>query len=212
MNAEFDDYVFDEPEDERLRRELERNPDRAREAQQLRALAQQLRSMPAEAWELVQTPPQPQPRQRRTLTWRRAALCLAAAAVLFAGGIGAGIAIEHRAAPGGTEVALRPLSVQTAHAKATARLQNGDHLELSFNGMPAAGSGAYYEAWLMTSTTRLIPLASFRPGAHGRARLQTIVPAPVRAYRYIDISLQRLGAGTRHSRDSVLRGPTAPLR
>ncbi len=53
------------------------------------------------------------------------------------------------------------------------------------------------------------PLTSFRVGASGTASVTLLLPAPAGAYRYVDISLQAVGAGAAHSADSVLRGPTS---
>ncbi len=55
------------------------------------------------------------------------------------------------------------------------------------------------------------PGGVLRPDARGRATVETSLPAPVAAFAYIDVSLQRAAAGPAHSGDSVLRGPTAPL-
>jgi hypothetical protein len=79
-------------------------------------------------------------------------------------------------------------------------------MRLTVNHLPASRAGTYYEAWLMTSATRLVPVAAFRPGPGGRAQIDVPLPAAATGYRYIDISLQRTNAGTAHSHQSILRG------
>ena len=60
----------------------------------------------------------------------------------------------------------------------------------------------------MSSTTRLVPIASFTVDSQGRAHLKLTLPAPASSYRYIDISRQLTRSGTADSGDSVLRGAT----
>ena len=60
----------------------------------------------------------------------------------------------------------------------------------------------------MSSTSRLVPVASFRVGADGHAQVRVPLPADPTAYRYFDVSRQVAGAGTAHSADSILRGST----
>ena len=106
---------------------------------------------------------------------------------------------------------MRPLAGQAGGAVARVQLTSAGRVVISFTRLPRPGAGRFYEAWLMTSATRLVAVAAFRPDARGHARVDTILPAAVSAFRYIDVSLQRDGAGPAHSGDSVLRGPTAPL-
>ena len=61
----------------------------------------------------------------------------------------------------------------------------------------------------MTSPRKLVPLASFRVGMRGTARLTLQLPAAESSYRYVDVSLQSVSAGTAHSAQSVRRGPTS---
>ncbi len=61
----------------------------------------------------------------------------------------------------------------------------------------------------MSDAKRLAPVAAFRVGPRGSAQLTLRLPDNPRHYVYLDISHQRVGAGTAHSADSVLRGRIA---
>ncbi|HEU4599669.1 MAG TPA: anti-sigma factor, partial [Solirubrobacterales bacterium] len=79
---------------------------------------------------------------------------------------------------------------------------------LDVAGLPPAGPGHYYELWLMSSPSRTVPVASFNVNANGHAEVRVPLPAAPAAYRYFDVSRQTASAGTVHSGESVLRGPT----
>jgi Anti-sigma-K factor rskA len=197
------------------------DPELAAEITSMRDIARLLSEVPAEAWQPIPAPGQePAPANRRhwrPLT-RSQALAAAVAVAFLAIGFAAGALINRstggsassRPAQAATAT-LRPLPGQPAAAVGGVHLASGGRIVISFTRLPNPGAGRFYEAWLMTSTTKLIPVASFRPDAHGSARVETSLPAPVRAFRYIDVSLQQAGASPAHSGDSVLRGPTAPL-
>jgi Anti-sigma-K factor rskA, C-terminal len=200
-----------------------KDPELAAETTSMRAIAKLISEVPAEAWQPIPAPehePGPTPanrRHRRSLTRSRA---LAAAVVLACLVIGFAVGALINRGPAGPAPArpphaatatLRPLPGQPAATIARAQLTSAGQIMISFSRLPRPGAGRFYEAWLMTSTTKLIPVASFRPDARGRALVETSLPAPVGAFRYIDVSLQQTGAGPAHSGDSVLRGPTAPL-
>jgi hypothetical protein len=199
------------------------DPELAAETTSMRAIAKLISEVPAEAWQPIPAPGHEPAwtltnrRHRRSLTRSRtlaAAVVLACLAIGFAAG-----ALINRG-PGGptptpppqaATATLRPLPGQPATAIARAQLTSSGRIVISFSRLPRPGAGRFYEAWLMTSTTKLIPVVSFRPDARGRARVETSLPAPVGAFRYIDVSLQQTGAGPAHSGDSVLRGSTAAL-
>ena len=199
------------------------DPELAAEITSMRAIANLLAEVPAEAWEPIPTSSpksaaSPAGRRRRRALTRPRALAGAVVVACLAIGFAAGALINPGASgPGSTQppraatATLRPLPGQPTAAIARAQLTSAGRIVISFTRLPRPGANHFYEAWLMTSTTKLIPVASFRPDARGRARVQTTLPAPVGAYRYIDVSLQRSGASAAHSGDSVLRGPTAPL-
>ena len=147
----------------------------------MRAITTLLSEVPAEAWQPIPAPGhEPAPskrRQRRPLTRSRAlaaAVALACLAVGFAGGgllvnRGAGPSASTRPAQAATAT-LRPLPGQPAGAVARVQLTSAGRIVLTFTRLPPPGTGRFYEAWLMTSATKLVSMASFRPDAHGRAQ------------------------------------------
>jgi Anti-sigma-K factor rskA len=197
------------------------DPDLAADVTSMRAIAKLLSEMPTEAWQPIPAPghePEPANRPRRRPVTRSLALAGVVVLACLAIGFAAGALVNR---PGGGPAAtrpaqaatatLRPLPGQPTTAIAQAQLASAARIVITFTRLPDPGAGRFYEAWLMTSATKLIPVASFRPDARGRARVETNLPAPVDAFRYIDVSLQQASAGPAHSGDSVLRGPTAPL-
>lgn len=198
------------------------DPEFAAEIASMRALTTLLAEVPAEAWQPIPTPvpelaSSPARRRHRHVTRSRAlagTVVLACLAIGFVGG-----ALVNRGAggpaspppPQAAMATLLPLPGQPAAAVARVQLASAGRIVISLSRLPRPGAGRFYEAWLMTSPTKLIPVASFRPDARGRATVETSLPAPVAAFAYIDVSLQRAAAGPAHSGDSVLRGPTAPL-
>jgi hypothetical protein len=145
---------------------------------------------------------------RRRLSPALAALLLV---VALAAGVGVGALIWSGAGAGGSAgatVALQPLPGTSQRATGSAQVTSDGQLTLRVDRLPTAGAGRYYEAWLMTDTRHLVPLASFEVRGAGSARVTVPLPAPVSGYRYFDVSLQTASRGTAHSGDSVLRGPT----
>jgi anti-sigma-K factor RskA len=108
---------------------------------------------------------------------------------------------------GSHTVVLSPLAGAPADSRATATITGSERVQLSVEHLAATDSGHYYELWLMTDTTHLVSVASFRVNSRGSARLSVPLPAAPARYRYLNISLQRAGAGTAISRQSLLRGP-----
>jgi Anti-sigma-K factor rskA len=111
-------------------------------------------------------------------------------------------------AAGGYAVRLKPLE-SGSKADAVVHIRHGHTVELDARGLPDSGSHHYYELWLMTDAAKTVPIASFAIGADGAARVRVPLPADPGRFRYYDISRQRVGGGTRHSTESVLRAPTA---
>jgi Anti-sigma-K factor rskA, C-terminal len=204
-------------------RPLPEDPGLASEIASMRALTTLLAEVPAEAWQPISTPAPESPvssqtrRRRRRLT-RSGGLAAATAVACLAIGFAVGGLVNHGPGspaatrpPQAATATLRPLPGQPAAAVARVQLAAAGRIVISVKRLPRPDAHHFYEAWLMTSATKLVPVASFRPDAHGRALVRTSLPAPVGAFRYIDVSLQRAAAGPTHSGDSVLRGPTAPL-
>jgi anti-sigma-K factor RskA len=200
QRAEIEQAIADDPA---LRARVER----------LRPVVEQLGRVPDTAWTTVVPAPEEQPQPKRRLTpkptvgLRRLGIALGAVAALGIG-IAIGVLIERPANPHGQTASLRPLPGAPPNATGTATTVDQARILLTVRRLQPTAPGSYYEAWLMTSTTDLIPIASFDVTTGGNAHLDVPLPAPPRQYRYIDISLQHLNAGLQHSNQSVLRGPT----
>ncbi len=209
------------PDADMARRRLDADPALRARAARLAEVAATLNEMSPAAWEVASGPQSETPasRARSGVTkrrWLRVSPALTAACVVVALAIGIGVGAlvwsggdgGHAGAVAGRAVALRPLPGTSARAVGSARVTPTGQLTLSVNRLPAAGAGRYYEAWLMTDTRHLVPLASFDVHGSGRASVTVPLPAPVTRYRYFDVSLQTVSGGTAHSDLSVLRGPT----
>jgi Anti-sigma-K factor rskA len=138
----------------------------------------------------------------------RPALAAIAAVALLAIGAGVGAVLERTPRSSGATVELSALPGVAPRASGRAGLTASGRMMLVIRNLPASRPGTYYEAWLMTDTTRLVPVAAFRADTDSRAQIDVPLPAPAAGYRYIDVSLQRTGAGMAHSGHWVLRGKT----
>jgi hypothetical protein len=219
MNDEqhLSDYLLDELEPDaraRVEHQLSEDPKLRARAERLSPLVERLQTLPSAAWETVALDTAESPKDTGgvrlggRLTPRIAGVLATAAIVLFAAGIGVGALLQRGSSPAGATVVLKPLPGGPPAASGVAHLSSSQHLQLVVSNLPRTSAGGYYEAWLMTSTTKLVPIASFTVDAQGRAQLQLTLPAPASSYRYIDISRQLPRNGTAHSGDSVLRGST----
>jgi hypothetical protein len=218
MSEQYDlsGYLLGELDDHQ-RAEIERaiasDPVLRVRVERLRPVVEQLGRVPDTAWTTIvpagEEPSEPRRRltAKPTIRLPRFAAALVAVAVLGIG-IAIGVLIERPTNPHGQTVALRPLRGAPPNATGTATTVNRARILLTVRRLRPTAPGSYYEAWLMTSTTDLIPIASFDVTAGGNAHLDVPLPASPRQYRYIDISLQHLNAGLEHSNQSVLRGPT----
>jgi hypothetical protein len=203
------------------RRRLDADPAVRARAARLADVAATLHELSPAAWEVASEPRSEAPASRERggvpkRRWHRVspALTAALAVVALAIGVGVGALVwsgggGNAGGPAARTVALRPLPGTSARATGSAQVTSGGQLTLSVNRLPATGAGHYYEAWLMTDTRHLVPLASFEVGGSGSARVTVPLPAPAARYRYFDVSLQTVSGGTAHSDRSVLRGPTS---
>jgi anti-sigma-K factor RskA len=149
-------------------------------------------------------------KSRGSRRWRvRPVFAIVALLVVAAFGFGVGVLLtgndSSHAAP---TIVLRPLQ-PTSGEEATVAMPAPGEMLFHAEGLPVLRPGQYYEIWLMSSTARLVPVASFRVGADGRAQVRVPLPADPAAYRYFDVSRQQVDEGTAHSADSVLRGSTS---
>jgi anti-sigma-K factor RskA len=155
--------------------------------------------------------PLPAARRRRRFTVRPA---IAFAAIVLALAIGG--AVGALVAGGGSSgsstapvaIVLRPLHEEAGAARGDISMPAAETMLLEVHGLPASGADGYYEVWLMNDAESLVPVASFRVGRSGRAKVEVPLPADPGSYRYFDVSRQTVGGGTAHSGDSVLRGLT----
>lgn len=212
LAAEFVLGEVEEQRREEIERRLRAEPAFRAEVEALRAMTGQLQELPADVWP---PPPDgagiPSPRRWRKRTWTwRPAVAIASLLVALAVGIGIG---DLLAGGGGEQVAptatisLQPLRAGSP-AHASVRMPDPGTMVLDVAGLQPAGRGHYYELWLMSSASRTVPVASFSVNANGHAEVRVPLPAAPAAYRYFDVSRQAASAGTTHSGESVLRGPT----
>jgi hypothetical protein len=215
------DYLLGEAgaeERRELERRMEADPELRARVRGLDDVTRRLLAVPPAAWDAIADPRPadsvPAPRTRRSSRFGGRSMpqlvgAALAAVLLFA----AGFAV--RSLSNGTagsrparELALDPLAGGPTNVSGVVYFHGELSMVLVIRYLPATAPGGYYEAWLMTSLTKLVPLTSFRVNSHGQARLTLQLPASESDYRYIDVSRQSVGAGTAHSADSVLRGPT----
>jgi anti-sigma-K factor RskA len=151
------------------------------------------------------------PRPRRRVWTLRPALAIGLLVLAVAVGGAAGALIF---SGNGSETPAAPTLIQLnrldapAEAAADISMPAADTMLLNVHGLKPSAAGDYYEIWLMNDAESLVPVASFRVGHSGRAKVEVPLPADPTAYRYFDVSRQSLAGGTGHSGDSVLRGPT----
>jgi anti-sigma-K factor RskA len=205
---------------ERFEREVAANPTLHAEVEATRGTMAHLEALPGEAWpaEVPESlPPEPAPvrvaaRRRRFALLRPApvAAMLLVAAVL-GGVVGALIADGGgSSAPAKTVLVLHPLDAPK-NSRGDVSMPNPDTMLLRTHGLPPSAEGDYYEVWLMSSDSKLVPVASFKVGESGEASVEVPLPAAPGEYTYFDVSRQSVSGGLDHSQDSVLRGPTSGL-
>jgi len=191
------------------------DPELTRELGAMRDVVALLEEVPGEAWAGLPAPAASAAGARgglRSGTLRVSpALAVLAVAACIGLGVGAGLALRGSGggATHGPSVALHPLAGTPARDLATAYMPGPGQMVLRVSHLPPSPAGTYYELWLMTDTKRLAPVAAFRVGQRGSAQLTLRLPDDPHHYAYLDISRQRIGAGTAHSADSVLRGRIA---
>jgi hypothetical protein len=208
----FDDATVHAPSPEIPDAEL------AKEVRAMDRTVALLQDLPEDAWALSVVP-QPEPRVSRALRGPgprpRLILALAAAtaaiclALGFAGGALLTDSSRRSPAPPATHgrpIILRPLTSTLGGSLAVAFMTGPGQMVVHIDHLPPSAPDTYYELWLMTDARHLTPMAAFRIGSAGEARLRLRLPDEPSHYRYLDISQQRLDGGTGHSGDSVLRG------
>lgn len=212
--SEIIDYLFgdlDELDRMRFERSMQEDAKLAAEVERMRLLVRRLDGLSSEAWDYAGAHHEPAPsqpaRQRRSwLTRRRAVFAFGAAAALAALLIVL-LNVGSSSTPAKT-VVLTAVAGTPPRSHATATISGSDRVQVNIEHLSPTDQRHYYELWLMTDTTHLVPVASFRVNPGGTARLSLPLPASPSAYRYLNVSLQKAGGGNGISSLSVLRGPT----
>jgi anti-sigma-K factor RskA len=222
--SEIIDYLIgelDELDRARFERRMQESADVRAEVERLRPLLERLGGLSEPAWEHAvfgakaehARRPTRLARLARRPAWRRSprpvAVGLAGAAALTVALILA-LTGGSSSTPSHT-VVLSALVGAPQGSHATATITDSERLQIKIDHLRPTDAAHYYELWLMTDSTHLVSVASFRVDSHGSARLSLPLPASPAAYRYLNISLQRAGRSG-ISRDSILRGPTASLQ
>lgn len=185
----------------------------ATELEAMQSLVSSLAALPPEAWDHAapavdsQTPA----RSRQRITPRQSLGLVAAAACLVVAFLVGSLTHPTLTGPSRLtaqtpHVALEPLPGTDRDARAVAYMTGGGGMRLHVRRLAPSAPGTYYELWLMSSNSDLISVTSFRVGRDGLAELTLRLPADPTRYRFLDISVQRVGSGTAISGDDVLRG------
>ncbi len=213
--SEIIDYLLgelDELERARFERGMQEDAELRAEVGRMSLVVGRLEDLSGEAWDYAgahrdQLSSAPEHRERRAwFTPRRAGFAFGAAAVL-AGILIVLLTARSTTAPTKT-VVLTAVEGAPARSHATATITGSERVQVNVEHLTPTDRLHYYELWLMTDATHLVPVASFRVNGRGTARLSLPLPASPAAYRYLNISLQNARAGSAISSLSVLRGPT----
>jgi hypothetical protein len=152
-------------------------------------------------------PPLRVPHRRSAMTRRLTAGI--AAAVLVVAGLGVGsVVLRNRAVQPVTVTAGRQVDLKPVTGSATGRVSMQapgaqTDMTISTKGLPDAGVGRFYYAWLFDpQTKKMLPLGVV--GAHGPIHFGVATDL-VQRYHAVDISLQADNGNPAHSATSVLR-------
>ncbi len=232
-------YVLGEcNEDERRDFELllEDDPAAASEAEDLRRLVTRMDAIDGAAFEPAEPPVlrldtaslaerAPAPKQAKARikrdgllarlfagAARQPALATSLIALIFAGGVGAGLALSGTSDDGPADgvisasATLMPVGTLAPQASGEAQLKDsGETITVRVSGLSANAEGDFYEAWLLNSDKGLVSLGSFRVGDDGAAEIKVPVPVDPSAFPVVDISLELADGAPGHSGKSVLR-------
>jgi hypothetical protein len=137
---------------------------------------------------------------------RRRLAALAAAVVIVAGAVAAGLGLSTSGAPVTNRAALHALKAPAgAHGAVTVTGASGARqVQVSTDGLPAPGQGHYYEVWLLDpATLKMLPMGALAPSGQATFGVATGLMA---GYSAVDVSLQANNGNPVHSATSVLRG------
>ncbi len=183
------------------------DPAFAREVAAMRGIVDVLGEVPGAAWNAIALPAPARGRRRMP---RRAARAFVAGLACVAAGVAIGAVVNQGTSidgvrTHGSALVLKALPGTAPTNRAIAYIPDRDHMLLHVVHLPRPRPGTYYEAWLLTDTRHLAPIVSFGVDKKGHAALVLRLPEDPHHYRYLDISVQRIGGDTSHSGHSVLR-------
>jgi hypothetical protein len=137
---------------------------------------------------------------------RRRLVALAAAVVVIAGAIAAGLGLSGSGPAVTNQAALRPLQgpAGASGAVTVTAASGARQVQVSTDGLPAPGQGHFYEVWLLDpATLKMMPMGALAPSGQATFGVATGLMA---GYSAVDISLQANNGNPAHSAVSVLRG------
>lgn len=137
---------------------------------------------------------------------RRRILALAAAVVVIAGAVAAGLGLSASGPAVTNRAALHPLTAPAAArgAVTVTAASGARQVQVSTDGLPAPGRGHFYEVWLLDPVTlKMMPMGALAPSGQATFGVATGLMA---GYSAVDISLQANNGNPAHSAVSVLRG------
>ncbi len=156
------------------------------------------------------TPPPGRGRSRPAgRAWRRPALAAAAAVVLVAGVVAAGVRPWAGARPEGVEVALAG-TVDAPGAAATAVLRDepaGVSVQLDVDGLAPAPAGTFYELWLVGPAGK-VSAGTFHQ--RGPQEIELWLGIEPDGYDALTVTRQPVAGGTTAPGVVVLRGELSP--
>jgi hypothetical protein len=134
-----------------------------------------------------------------------------AAAFLLVVGVGLAALTHHGTSPAPVATAQLTSLDAPSGAWGSARVilsGSSDQMTLTTTGLPAAGTGHFYEVWLyQPANGKMLPLGVLGPSGRGQYSVASSIMAH---YSTIDVSLQLDNGDPRHSRVSALRGAVHP--
>lgn len=145
--------------------------------------------------------------QRRGGTWRIASVAAAAAALIAVGSVATDRYLTTRASGQVTYTAVgTPLAPDATARVRISQTGSGFWIRVDASGLPAAGTGSYYAAWLRGADGVMVPLGSFHERQPGPTveLWSGVDPAD---YVVFMVTLQSTQAPPTPSEQVVLRAP-----
>ncbi|MBV9794680.1 MAG: anti-sigma factor [Actinobacteria bacterium] len=137
---------------------------------------------------------------------RQRLVALAAAVVIAAGAVAAGLGLSASGPPVLNQAALRPLQAPAgASGAVTVTAASGARqVQVTTADLPDPGQGHFYEVWLLDpATLKMMPMGALAPSGQTTFAVAAGLMA---GYSAVDISLQANNGNPAHSAVSVLRG------